>query len=404
MPYRAFLVAAAGLSTLGAAQANAQTATAAVPEVVVTAQRLDAARQSIQPSLGASTYTVSNQTIAALPGGSDQQLSQVVLQMPGVVQDGLGQLHIRDDHNNIQYRLNGVILPEGLSVFGQTLSPRLVGSMNLITGAMPAQYGLRTAGVLNITTKSGLFQNGGEVSVYGGSHGTYEPSFEYGGSSGSTNLYVSASFKRSQLGIDSPDGASTPDHDRTDQGQAFVYLDHILGPSDRISFIGGYSNEQFQIPNPAGQQPDGTFAVASQTAYPSERLNERQRETTGYAIASLLHAADRWTLQTSLFARYSTLTYRPDVVGELLYNGLAQYAAKRDTAGGLQMEGVYHLTDDHTLRGGVILQNERATSKTTTSVFLTDDNGDPIGDRPTAVIDNGGKTQWTYSGYLQDEW
>ena len=64
-----------------------------------------------------------------------------------------------------------------------------------------------------------------------------------------TNAFVSASFKRSQLGIDSPDGSSTPDHDRTDQGQAFVYLDHILSPSDRVSFIGGYSNQTFPICN-----------------------------------------------------------------------------------------------------------------------------------------------------------
>ena len=407
MSNRGLLLAAASLSTLVASQGRAQSASppgGLVPEVVVTALRLDAARQSIQPSLGASTYTVTNETIAALPGGSNQPLNQVVLQMPGVVQDGLGQLHIRDDHNNIQYRLNGVILPEGLSVFGQTLSPRLVGSMTLITGAMPAQYGLRTAGVLDITTKSGQLGHGGEVSVYGGSHGTYQPGLEYGAASGASNIYVSASFKRSQLGIDSPDGASTPDHDRTDQGQAFVYLDHILSQTDRVSFIGGYSNQQVQIPNPTGLQPDGTFAIHGRTAYPSERLNERQRETTGYAISSLLHAADRWTLQTSMFARYSTLTYRPDVVGELLYNGLAQYAARRDTAGGLQVEGVYHLNDRHTLRGGVILQNERATTRTAANVFPTDAGGDPVSDRPTVIADSGGKTQWTYSGYLQDEW
>ncbi|HTK35638.1 MAG TPA: TonB-dependent receptor [Caulobacteraceae bacterium] len=405
MTFRTLLLAASAASALAAGQARAQAekTTDAVPEIIVTAQRLDSARQSIQPSLGASTYTVTNQTIEAAPGGSNQALNQVVLQMPGVVQDGFGQLHVRDDHNGIQYRLNGVILPEGISVFGQTLSPRLIGSMNLITGAMPAQYGLRTAGVLDITTKTG-FGNGGEVSLYGGSHGTYEPSVSYGGSSGSTNAFVSASFKHSKLGIESPDGSSTPDHDTTDQGQAFVYLDHILSSTDRVSFIGGYSNQQFQIPNPTGLNPDGTFAVQGRTDYPSERLNERQRETTGYAIASYLHAADRWTLQTSLFARYSTLTYRPDVVGELLYNGMAEFAAKRDLAVGLQTEGVYHLDDSHTLRGGVIIQNERATSRTTTYVFPTGADGAPTGDVPVAIADNGGQTQWTYSAYLQDEW
>ena len=47
----------------------------------------------------------------------------MILQAPGVAQDSFGQLHIRGEHNGLQYRLNGVILPEGLSVFSQALSP-----------------------------------------------------------------------------------------------------------------------------------------------------------------------------------------------------------------------------------------------------------------------------------------
>ncbi len=47
------------------------------------------------------------------PGGDNAQLNSVVLQMPGVAQDSFGQLHIRGEHNGLQYRLNGIILPEG---------------------------------------------------------------------------------------------------------------------------------------------------------------------------------------------------------------------------------------------------------------------------------------------------
>ena len=107
--------------------------------IVVTAKRLDDARASIQPSLGATSYGVDQATIQALPGGDNQPLNQLILQVPGVVQDGFGQLHVRDDHNGLEYRINGIILPEGLSVFGQTLSPRLINSFNLLTGALPAQ-------------------------------------------------------------------------------------------------------------------------------------------------------------------------------------------------------------------------------------------------------------------------
>ena len=428
MALRTTLLAAAGLTVLVAGTAHAQAAAQATPgspqvdaakatpaspgaspgnTVVVTAQRLDAARQSIEPGLGATTYSIDNATIQALPAGDNQQLNQVILQLPGVVQDGFGQLHIRDDHNNIQYRLNGVILPEGVSVFGQTLSPRLVDRIDLITGALPAQYGLRTAGILDITTKSGVFNNGGQVSLYGGSHGLYEPSFEYGGSVANTNFFVSGSFVRNQLGIENVDDGKNAHHDRTDQAQIFVYADKILSPSDRIALTGGYSNERFQIPNPTGLQPSdaGGFSLAgSDGTFPSEQLNERQRETTGFAQASLLHDEGKWTLQTSLFARYSTLTSSPDTTGELLYTGQAQSAQKHDAAFGLQSEGVYHLTEAHTLRGGVIIQGERGTSKSDTLVFPTDGDGNQLSDTPFNVDERSGKNQFTYSFYLQDEW
>ena len=128
---------------------------------MVTARRLNVARAEIETQTGASTYTITSEAIAATPGGENVQLNQVLLQAPDVVQDSFGQLHVRADHNDLQYRLNGIILPEGISVFSQTLSPRLISSLSLITGALPAEYGLRTAGIIDLTTNSGLLQPGG---------------------------------------------------------------------------------------------------------------------------------------------------------------------------------------------------------------------------------------------------
>ena len=402
-------------SAASAQQAAVQAAPPAAPaadggpvsEVVVTAQRLNAARQSVSPALGATTYTVTNATIQALPQGDNQQLNQILLQLPGVAQDSYGQLHVRDDHNNLQYRINGVILPDGIAVFGQTLSPRLIEKLDLITGALPAQYGLRTAGIVDITTKSGLFDNGGQVSLYGGSHGEYQPSFDYGGASGNTNYFVSGSFRRNQLGIESVDGRSTPDHDRSDQGQIFTYVDHILSANDRVSFVGGYSDQRFQIPNPTGLNAavnGGGFTLNGRTDYPSELLNERQRERTGFGQLSLLHDAGPLTLQASVFARFSQLIYSPDITGELLFNGQAQRAVKEDTAGGLQLEGAWRANDTNTVRFGLIFQTERGRSRTTTQVFPTDDDGAQLSDVPVSLSDRGGQTQNEYSIYLQDEW
>ena len=95
-----------------------------VPEVVVTTQQLDAARNSILPETGSSIYSFDQGAIADMPLGDSTPLNQVLLQAPGVAQDSYGQLHIRGDHANLQYRINGVIIPESISGFGQTLDAR----------------------------------------------------------------------------------------------------------------------------------------------------------------------------------------------------------------------------------------------------------------------------------------
>jgi outer membrane receptor protein involved in Fe transport len=381
--------------------AGDQAAPAPAP-IVVTAHRLDEARSAIQKSLGADSYGVTNAAIQALPGGDNQQFNQIMLQLPGVVQDGFGQFHVRDDHANLQYRINGTILPEGLAVFGQTLSPRLIDHFDLLTGALPAQYGLRTAGVIDIHTKSG-FTNGGQASIYGGSHDTYEPSIEYGGSTGQTNYFVSADYRHDSLGIENVNSARNAIHDATDQFQGFVYLDRILSNSDRISFVGGYSNQWFQIPDPNGLTATSPVPVAGQTSYLSNDLNERQLERTGFGQVSFLHDAGPLTVQVGAFARYSALTYRPDVTGELIFNGLAQQAFKDDLALGLQADASLRVGGGHTLRFGGFLQHDHTISDTQTSVFPTGDNGVANG-APIGFVDNGTKSAIMLSAYVQDEW
>src|SRR5215470_15903356 len=60
------------------------------PAITVTATQLDEGRQTIQPSLGASTYDFTPNTIATVPLGQQAPLNQVLLRAPGVVQDSFG--------------------------------------------------------------------------------------------------------------------------------------------------------------------------------------------------------------------------------------------------------------------------------------------------------------------------
>ena len=67
------------------------------------------------------------------------------MQAPGVSQDSAasGLLHVRNDHANVQFRINGVMLPDGVTGFGSIFDASCIGSIALITGALPAEFGLR---------------------------------------------------------------------------------------------------------------------------------------------------------------------------------------------------------------------------------------------------------------------
>lgn len=410
----AFTVVSPALAQVADQSTPSQSGPSSVETVTVTAERLDKARSGIQTQTGASTYTITAEDIEAAPGGENNLLNQVVLQAPSVAQDSFGQFHVRGEHDALQYRLNGVILPEGISVFGQTLDPRLASSVQLITGALPAEYGLVTGGIVDIQTRSGLFQPGGEVSIYGGSHGTIEPSADYGGSDGNFNYFVAGDYTHDGLGIESPNGSANPLHDEASQYHGFAYLEDILDAHSKVTAILGVSHDHFEIPDNPGQT--AAFDISGVPTEPSAKLNEAQRELTDYAILSYLRSQGAFDFQISGFARLSTLDFSPDEIGDIQYNGIAQDAYKKDTSGGIQAEGAWHL-GDHTIRGGILAETERATSNTTSQVLPANCTGtgalsDPFSCTPVAapfntpitIVDNGAKTQTSFSAYLQDEW
>jgi len=373
-------------------------------EIQVTARRLNEARNGIQTQTGASTYTIDAAAIAAAPGGDNTLLNQVILQSPEVAQDSFGQFHIRGEHNGLQYRLNGIILPEGIAVFGQSLDPRLISSMSIITGALPAEYGLRTAGIIDLKAKSGALEDGGSVSLYGGTHGTLQPSFNYGGTTGALTYFVSGGMLKSDLGIESPDGSSNPIHDHTTQYHGFGYFEDILDESNRLSVILASSVGKFQIPNQHGLRPELGLTVNGVSTYPSEDLDENQREITHFAVLGWQHSVGDLNVQSSLVARYSSLTFSPDPLGDLLFTGIAQQAYKQNVAYAAQSDASYKLDARHTLRAGLYLQSDHSISDTNSQVLRTDTAGVPINDVPYTIPDAGARTEWIESMYVQDEW
>ena len=276
----------------------------------------------------------------------------MLLQLPGVTQDSAasGELHVRNEHANLQYRINGIMLPDGVGAFGQILDTGIVGSLALLTGALPAQYGLRTAGVLDIQTKTDAFNNSGSVSVYGGSHGTITPSFEYGGTAGQTQYFASGRFLQNNLGIENPTPSNEAIHDRTSQEKGFLYLSTVLDPTSRLTFMSGVSNGTFQIPNNPGQTPNFTaFGVSN---FNSALLNEHQNEFNQFNVVAYQKSVDDIDYQVSYFNRYSQLHFYPDPIGDLVFNGVSSDVYRQSFVNGIQEDTAWRVGFAHTLRFG----------------------------------------------------
>src|SRR5438105_14686092 len=165
-----------------------------VEQVVVTSQEMDITREAIVPSLGATRYTVGPDRIDSQTQGEDAPFNQTILRFPGVAQDSFGQLHVRGEHANLQYRIDDVLLPESIPGFGQELQTRLADNISLITGSLPAQFGFRTTGVLDIHTKSGTVFTGNEASIQVGSFDTIMESFERGGVGGQLSYVITENY------------------------------------------------------------------------------------------------------------------------------------------------------------------------------------------------------------------
>jgi outer membrane receptor protein involved in Fe transport len=326
-----------------------------------------------------------------------------------VAQDGLGQLHLRGEHANLQYRINDVLLPEGITGFGQELDARFLEDLHLVTGSLPAQYGFRTAGIVDLHTKSGAFENGGEASLYGGSFETIKPSFEYGGSQGNLNYFADGSYNHNNIGIESPTSSHDPIHDITDQFKTFAYLSYVLDDTSRISLMGSASYADFELPNTPGLVPDpapgGTnwFTQLPVTNFNSARLNERQNEQNYYGIVAYQKSVGDLNLQIAGFARNSSVHFRPDPLGDLFFDGVASDVNRKIYSAGVETDLSYALNDKHTVRGGFMVLDEVASIHTSTSVFPTDADGNPTGS-PFSIPDNSTLHGLFAGAYVQDEW
>jgi len=387
--------------TLGANNASEEVR---IAEIVVESQRYDQARNALSPSTGNSQFVFDQQDIVALPRGVYTPMNQIMLQVPGVVQGDYGELHIRGEMTQPQYRIDGIIIPEGIAGFGQLFDPRFAERIEFLTGALPAEYNYRT-NIIDIKTKE-RFDNGGKVSLYGGSYATLSPSVELSGSKDKFTYYLTGTYFQSENGILFPTSDYYAIHDNTTQANGFAYAAFLPDSTSKLSLILGATQAQFQIPNVPGQTP--TFPLDGVSFFPnlpSADLNENQRELNRYAVISYQGVSGAsLNYQAAFLTHYSSVMYSPDPIGDLIYRGIAPTVQRSNTTNGVQFDASWDRWRRHTVGFGFSVNSQRTDSNTTSLVFPADSNGQQIPGAPFTVVDSTALTTKTAGVYVQDSW
>jgi outer membrane receptor protein involved in Fe transport len=395
---------AQGTATAAAAAANATTAAQAALDTTMT--RLNTARDNLLTTIGASSTTINHAAIMNMPQADNAPIDKVILQLPGVSYDSAASnpnFHVRNEYANVQIRINGVVLPEGVSGLGPFIDTNFVGSMSLLTGALPAEYGLRTAGVLDITSRA-FATPGGDLSLYGGSRQTFTPSFDYGGSVGNSEYFVTARGNFNDLGIENPTPSLNAIHDQTQQGKFFGYASTLLDESTRFSWITAAAHSNFQIPNNPNQTPLGDFPFgAPATTYDSSTLNENEYDTYIANIATLQKHGTDGDAQFAVYNRYAEVHFVPDPIGDMVFNDVASDVIRQSTMTGLQFDTSYIASDQHTLRGGFAASGEQ-TNVTNASIVMPVDATGTVDGSAFNVTDHNSLLGWNVGSYVQDEW
>ena len=382
-----------------------------ISTVEVTSAHLKSARIDLSPKIGTTVYAIDHHMVDALSQGDSTPFDEVLLRLPGVAQDSKasGSLHIRDDHGNVQYRINGVQLPESITGFGQSIDTRQIDETDFMTGALPAQFGLRTAGIVDIQTKEGHTTPGGRIGVLVGSNNYYNPSAEFFGTVGAFNYYLSGSYLSNELGIENPTPAKSAIHDKTQQTKSFGNLSYYLDDDTRLGMMFGTYVGRFQIPNNPSQTPGFSLAgvsdaTAGTSTLASDQLNENQHEENHFVVLSYQKNLGALNFQLSGFKQYSDLHYTPDSIGDLVYNGVSSDTMRSNSAAGLQGDVSYKINPQHTFRTGFAYTRQTTESNNTVGTFPTDINGNQSANTPVTIIDDSSKVGQLYSLYAQDEW
>ena len=342
-----------------------------------------------------SVNSIGREQLAALP--DNQSLDKVITTFPGIVSFSYNE-PVAHGFHGLAYEIDGVPVPiSTTSNFSEIIDPRTIDSLEVFTGAFPAEFGgTRQGAVVNILTHRADLNapESGALTIGAGSYGDLQGSLaESATVFGNTRVFVNVNEERTDRGIDSP--TFVPVHDNSDQSNQFLRTVTDIGKRDTLSFDVSNNDATFQIPINDTFNPNDPLTTPSGT-------DDVQIEHDQFINAVFTHNSADGNSYTQIapWYKYDRVRYLGDFANDLAggVDGLNQ--DRHSNFEGLRIDH-FHTFGANSIKLGVDEAVENF-SGTSTIAYDTDASGNPI---PTQFFNDDSAQRGSQLGaYVQDKW
>jgi len=327
--------------------------------------------------------------------------SLVTLTTPGVAADSNGLFHGLGDHAQNSFSVDGQPITDQQSkVFSNQIPSESIQSLEVISGAPPAEFGDKTSLVIKVTTRSGLgvdVPHGSVVASYG-SFGTPSISADlaYGGKNWGN--FIAMSGLRSGRFLDPPEATTL--HDAGNEENVFDRVDYKFSDANTAQLNLGYTRSWFQTPNSFDAQSAAGWSAPCAPPHlagcgglgpdgsPVGPQDQKAKIGTFNMAPSFVHLIGTTAVATvGAFIRQDQFNYYPsanpfaDFTPNLQSDSIAQ--SRRLTNAGLRSD-ISYVKGMHNFKAGVTYEQTFLTENDSFGVVdpnllasLTDANGNP---------------------------
>jgi Carboxypeptidase regulatory-like domain len=185
-----------------------------------------------------------------LESQSSSLSSLVTLASPGIAADSNGLFHGLGDHASNSFSIDGQPITDQQSkVFSNQIPSNSVQSLEVISGAPPAEYGGKTSVVIQVTTRSGqnVTKPTGSITTSYGTFGSATASVDLSYGDKNWGNFIEVDGLNTGRFLDPPE--FTVFHDKGNEFNVFDRIDRQLSSTDSLHLNLGVSRSWFQTPN-----------------------------------------------------------------------------------------------------------------------------------------------------------